>query len=464
MSKNFSRRSAAAREGSPVEIAGTSLPFAGRHAGDQQSHHTSVMHSTIINTGEGSTLLTLSNALDKLSIPPPKKPIKPTGAEGRVARRPFKLIPRSTLDLPSDSDSESGPDSTADRKRAGAAGHHAEGPELVPNIASQPFMLIPRAEMSSGSEAEFSAEGILCSQPFALIPRGGHAIDISDSESTPQPEVSQPFALVDRVGISSDESSHEAPPVIEVHKLADALLGDNSSVADPRSPVGSTPQPHLLHHSIKAEQLKAIFGSDSDSEVGSKGKNIAVKKDFQELENMSGNTAMIVGNIQQSFDSEVGPVGPLGPLASLARAPKPSWVEVVDAVIDDAHWPTPFFRPPPEARFVSNRNVHSRGEGPMTPVAAYERPLKPSDIELDSTRCISNFDPPIKFSYTEQQLYNVHMGVLDSDFDDNTYENKLHVFNSARRNQMQAEILSVNILSEVGDELESIKDLLRPWM
>ncbi|KAF8952542.1 hypothetical protein BDZ97DRAFT_1930695 [Flammula alnicola] len=300
---------------------------------------------------------------------------------------------------------------------------------------------------------------------------------MSDSDSNQQPEASQPFALVDRVQASSgndvsslslpqthrqqsDESSHEAPPVIDIRKSADALLGDNALVTDPRSPSGFTSQLRLLH-SMKAEQLEAILGSDSDSEVGSKGKNPAVNKGFQYLENMSG-TMFGVGNIQQSFDSEAGLAGPSGPPASLACTPKPSWVEVVDAVIDNAHGPNTFFRPPPEARFVSNRNVHTHGEGPMTPVAAYERPLKPSDIELDSTRCVSNFNPPIKFSYTEQQLYNVHMGVLDSDFDDNTYENKLHVFNSARRNQLQAKILSVNILSEVGDELESIKDLLRP--
>ncbi|KAF8952410.1 hypothetical protein BDZ97DRAFT_1768499 [Flammula alnicola] len=132
-------------------------------------------------------------------------------------------------------------------------------------------------------------------------------------------------------------------------------------------------------------------------------------------------------------------------LWSLSRTPKPSWVEVVDAVIDDAHRPNTFFRPPPEA---------SHGEGPMTLVAAYKCPLKPLDLELDLTQCISNFNPPIQFSYTEQQLYNVHVGVVDSDFDDNI----------AHHNQLQAEILSVNILSEVGEELESISDLLCPWM
>ncbi|KAF8951401.1 hypothetical protein BDZ97DRAFT_1769873 [Flammula alnicola] len=457
MSKNFSRRSAAHEVSPAVKSASTSLQIAGNQAGNQHSHPMNIMPSRIINTGEGSTLSTLSNALDKLSIPPPKKPVKPTGAEGRVASRPFNLNPRSTLPLSSDSDSDSGPEPTAGLKPGGAERPHAEAPkpvpniasEPVPNIASQPFTLIPRSEIivSSGSEAEFGPEGILCSQPFALIPRGGHAIDMSDSDSNQQPEASQPFALVDRVQASSgndvsslslpqthrqqsDESSHEAPPVIDIRKSADALLGDNALVTDPRSPSGFTSQLRLLH-SMKAEQLEAILGSDSDSEVGSKGKNPQLIRGFSTLKTcLAVDTAMFgVGNIQQSFDSEAGLAGPSGPPASLACTPKPSWVEVVDAVIDNAHGPNTFFRPPPEARF--------------------------------DEMCLE-LQPTIKFSYTEQQLYNVHMGVLDSDFDDNTYENKLHVFNSARRNQLQAKILSVNILSEVGDELESIKDLLRP--
>ncbi|KAF8958656.1 hypothetical protein BDZ97DRAFT_1923552 [Flammula alnicola] len=295
MSKNFSRRSAAAREVSPaVERASMLLSIAGNQAGNQQSHPTNTMHRRIINTGEGSPLLTLSNALDKLSIPPLKKPVKPTGAEGRVASQPFKLNPCSTLPLSSDSDSDSGPESTAGREPTGAEEYHTEGPETV----------------SSGNDVS--------------------SLGLSQTHRQ-----------------QSDESSHDAPSVIDVRKSSDALLGDNASVADPQSPLGSTPQLHLLH-SMKTEQLEAILGSDSDSEVGSKGKNVVVNKGFQELENMSGNTAMFgVGNIQQSFNSEAGLAGPSDPPASLTCPPKPSWVEVVDAVIDDAHRPNTFFRPPP---------------------------------------------------------------------------------------------------------------------
>jgi hypothetical protein len=58
----------------------------------------------------------------------------------------------------------------------------------------------------------------------------------------------------------------------------------------------------------------------------------------------------------------------------------------------------------------------------------------------------------------------MHLNVEDCDFDLDTYENRLHVLNSARRNQLQAEILSVKILSDVQEELENIEDLLHPWM
>jgi hypothetical protein len=58
----------------------------------------------------------------------------------------------------------------------------------------------------------------------------------------------------------------------------------------------------------------------------------------------------------------------------------------------------------------------------------------------------------------------VHLHVENCHFDVDTYEEKLHVLVGARRNQLQAEILSVNILSDVQEELENIEDLLRPWM
>jgi len=58
----------------------------------------------------------------------------------------------------------------------------------------------------------------------------------------------------------------------------------------------------------------------------------------------------------------------------------------------------------------------------------------------------------------------VHEHIENCHFDATTYEEKLHVLVSARRNQLQSEILGVNILSDVQEDLENIEDLLRPWM
>ena len=76
----------------------------------------------------------------------------------------------------------------------------------------------------------------------------------------------------------------------------------------------------------------------------------------------------------------------------------PSLSELVAAVISDSALGkgSKYFRPPPESRYISNRNVYS-AEGPMAATAAYERPAVPTDIQLDSTSCFSNFDPPIIF-------------------------------------------------------------------
>jgi len=46
----------------------------------------------------------------------------------------------------------------------------------------------------------------------------------------------------------------------------------------------------------------------------------------------------------------------------------------------------------------------------------------------------------------------------------NEYDHKLHIFNEACRNQLRAEMLSVEMLSEVQGELAKVEDLLRPWL
>ena len=58
----------------------------------------------------------------------------------------------------------------------------------------------------------------------------------------------------------------------------------------------------------------------------------------------------------------------------------------------------------------------------------------------------------------------MHLNVENYDFDLNTYEDKLHMLISTRHNQLRAEILSVNLLSDVQEELDNIEDLLHPWM
>jgi len=54
-----------------------------------------------------------------------------------------------------------------------------------------------------------------------------------------------------------------------------------------------------------------------------------------------------------------------------------------------------YFQPPPEARYLDNRNINTAKEGHVSAVGEYEQPLEPADINLDSTRCTSNFDPPL---------------------------------------------------------------------
>ena len=53
---------------------------------------------------------------------------------------------------------------------------------------------------------------------------------------------------------------------------------------------------------------------------------------------------------------------------------------------------------------------------------------------------------------------------MDSDVIPNTYENKLHVLKTARRNQLESEIRTVAMLSEVQADMWKIQDLLQPWI
>ena len=53
---------------------------------------------------------------------------------------------------------------------------------------------------------------------------------------------------------------------------------------------------------------------------------------------------------------------------------------------------------------------------------------------------------------------------MDSKLDPNTYETKLQLLKSARRNQLESEIRAVNMLTEVQKDLWKVDDLLRPWI
>ena len=57
-----------------------------------------------------------------------------------------------------------------------------------------------------------------------------------------------------------------------------------------------------------------------------------------------------------------------------------------------------YFDPPPEARFISNRNVSTRGEAPAASVTSSEQATGPFDVDLDSTTEPSNLSaPPFTF-------------------------------------------------------------------
>jgi len=102
----------------------------------------------------------------------------------------------------------------------------------------------------------------------------------------------------------------------------------------------------------------------------------------------------------QFADVEVPAIGDeCQPTGSTVPATEPSLVEKVSAIINNSASERnhKYFNPPTEARYLSNRNVTRAMEGPMSPVAQYERPIGPSDIDLDSTSCPSNFDPPFTF-------------------------------------------------------------------
>jgi len=65
-----------------------------------------------------------------------------------------------------------------------------------------------------------------------------------------------------------------------------------------------------------------------------------------------------------------------------------------------------YFDPPPEARFISNRNVSTRVEAPVVSVTSIER-AAPFDVDLDSTTEASNLSAP-PFTFVSGYIGAVH--------------------------------------------------------
>ena len=53
---------------------------------------------------------------------------------------------------------------------------------------------------------------------------------------------------------------------------------------------------------------------------------------------------------------------------------------------------------------------------------------------------------------------------MDLDVVPNTYDNKLYVLRTVCRNQLELEIWTVAMLSEVQADMWKVKDLVRPWI
>ena len=68
------------------------------------------------------------------------------------------------------------------------------------------------------------------------------------------------------------------------------------------------------------------------------------------------------------------------------------------------------YNPPPEARFISNRNPCTQDERPMESVAFREGEVRPFDIDLDSTSEASYAStPPFNFVSEPTELSSIDL-------------------------------------------------------
>ncbi|KDR79695.1 hypothetical protein GALMADRAFT_208970 [Galerina marginata CBS 339.88] len=107
-------------------------------------------------------------------------------------------------------------------------------------------------------------------------------------------------------------------------------------------------------------------------------------------------------NPDTELDNEVPEATAVPEVNAISEIKTETVSRYVDAIIE-RHAMQPgakIYHPPPEAKFNRNRNVDGRLSVPASPVAADENPIQVTDIELDSTTCGSNFDPPVVFKHS----------------------------------------------------------------
>jgi len=84
--------------------------------------------------------------------------------------------------------------------------------------------------------------------------------------------------------------------------------------------------------------------------------------------------------------------------------------ELVAGIIDASTFKEKDYNPPPEARYISNRNIRTQDKGPMESAAFGEREVGPFDIDLDSTSEASNLSsPPFTFVSQRTELSSIDL-------------------------------------------------------
>ena len=84
--------------------------------------------------------------------------------------------------------------------------------------------------------------------------------------------------------------------------------------------------------------------------------------------------------------------------------------ELVTGIIDASTSKRKDYSPPPEARYLSNRNLRTHSKGPTESVAFREVEVGPFDTDLDSTSEASNLSaPPFNFVSERTELSSIKL-------------------------------------------------------